>query len=644
METLQDVFQGSRSKEVDYVQYSIYIPQKQDKQTTLSTLQETCALIHSQLQIYLDGYIWQKDRFNLCIAYDEKNDPSYPFLHGVTRFGDCINDEWFIVFLLRQISLQLPEAVITIADNDGDVLLIEAAMELPSWLDPTNSQNRVYVHKGKVHIIPLPTTPAEIMQIPSAGKLGRAQAITLVRQSLVSTEASPSVQSIIGERIKDYPKAAKEEIHRARCILPKQAAFVLCKAPQLLPLAIEAFYLREPISLKACAKMHHFSPIQNDVDAIVRFTKTTYAQTVSQKFYAPKPFHLPPVSKKKEFKAAELGMKVACGLEMLYADERTNQTEGQDKYRFDLDPAWKEFVGNLGRLGYFRGEREGSRVYRQLEEQAKEQFLQSKQNHYIAMEDLDIDDNETFSGGSTLGHISPRLLMDEILKEYSEDALMELLNAEETEDSDEWMNVDPKQLEDLLAQKMGKMKEKMMNDVEQDLEEDNEDGEVPVDLEKIMAQFETFVEGSRSGVDGVEFPGGNIESDQESDDDYDDDDDADKAVSFDMERFMNILKGTIDLAENPNSDPEEMDNDMENINELMREMDREISGHDKINASFEKSAQDIEEDEDAPVDIQLNLVKNVLESFKSQQGLPGPAGNILRQFGVVLPADNEEES
>ncbi|OAD78580.1 SGT1 transcription factor [Phycomyces blakesleeanus NRRL 1555(-)] len=633
------------SKEVDYVQYSIYLPPKQDKQSNLKMLRETCALIHSQLQNYLDGYLWQKDRFNLCIAYDEKNDPSYPFLHGVARFGDCINDEWFIVFLLRQISVQLPEAVITIADNDGDVLLIEAAMELPSWLDPTNSQNRVYVHKGKVHIIPLPTTPAEIMQIPSVGKLGRTQAITIVRQSLVPTEASFSVQAIIQERIKGYPRAAKEEIHRARCILPKQAAFVLLKSPELLPLAIEAFYLREPISLKACAKMNQFSPIHNNVDSIVKFTKTTYAQTVSQKFYAPKPFHLPPITKKKEFNAAELGMKVACGLEMLYADERTNQTEEQEKYRFDLDPAWKEFVSNLGRLGYFRGEREGSHIYRQLEEQAKEQFLQSKKNNVIAMEDLDIEDNETFSGGSVLGQISPRALIDKILKEYSEDALVELLKTEETEDSDEWMNVDPKQLEDLLAQKMGKMKEKMMGDIEQDLEEDNEDGEVPVDLEKIMAQFESFVEGSRSGVDGVEFPGGNDGSDEESDDS--DDEGADRAISFDTDRFMNILKGVLELPEELKKDPVDVDGNMEDtedMDELMREMDKEISGHEKINASFEKSKQDIEEDEDSPVDIQLNLVKNVLESFKSQQGLPGPAGNILRQFGVVLPADNEEDS
>jgi hypothetical protein len=78
----------------------------------------------------------------------------------------------------------------------------------------------------------------------------------------------------------------------------------------------------------------------------------------------------------------------------------------------------------------------------------------------------------------------------------------------------------------------------------------------------------------------------------------------------------------------------------------MEEMDQEIAGHEKITGSFEKQKtqeQPQDEDEDAPVDVQLNLVKNVLESFKSQQGLPGPVGNILSQFGVVLPGDNEQD-
>lgn len=91
---------------------------------------------------------------------------------------------------------------------------------------------------------------------------------------------------------------------------------------------------------------------------------------------------------------------------------------------------------------------------------------------------------------------------------------------------------------------------------------------------------------------------------------------------------MSILKGT----------------SSKDLSEVMDEMDQEIYSHDKISGSFAKMTdKELEEDEDAPVDVQLNLVKNVLESFKSQQGLPGPVGNILNQFGFVLPGDNEQE-
>lgn len=46
-----------------------------------------------------------------------------------------------------------------------------------------------------------------------------------------------------------------------------------------------------------------------------------------------------------------------------------------------------------------------------------------------------------------------------------------------------------------------------------------------------------------------------------------------------------------------------------------------------------------EDDDFQPVNIDLNVVKNTLESFKAQQGLPGPASNILAGFGIKLPQD-----
>jgi hypothetical protein len=42
------------------------------------------------------------------------------------------------------------------------------------------------------------------------------------------------------------------------------------------------------------------------------------------------------------------------------------------------------------------------------------------------------------------------------------------------------------------------------------------------------------------------------------------------------------------------------------------------------------------------VDVDVNLVKSFLDSFSSQQGLPGPASNLLGLRGVQLPRNDKK--
>ena len=62
---------------------------------------------------------------------------------GRTNYGDSVDDEWLIVYLLRELSRQFPEAWIRIVDSDGEFLLIEAASALPNWLESEIADNRV---------------------------------------------------------------------------------------------------------------------------------------------------------------------------------------------------------------------------------------------------------------------------------------------------------------------------------------------------------------------------------------------------------------------------------------------------------------------------------------------------------------------
>jgi hypothetical protein len=64
-------------------------------------------------------------------------------LHGLTNYGDSVDDEWLIVYLLRELSKRFESLWIKVVDTDGEFLLIEAANALPRWLNPEIASNRV---------------------------------------------------------------------------------------------------------------------------------------------------------------------------------------------------------------------------------------------------------------------------------------------------------------------------------------------------------------------------------------------------------------------------------------------------------------------------------------------------------------------
>ncbi|KAH8036959.1 hypothetical protein HPB51_007628 [Rhipicephalus microplus] len=59
---------------------------------------------------------------------------------------------------------------------------------------------------------------------------------------------------------------------------------------------------------------------------------------------------------------------------------------------------------------------------------------------------------------------------------------------------------------------------------------------------------------------------------------------------------------------------------------------------------------DSDDDEEAaggdgyrPIDVNLTALKNILESYSSQEGLPGPAGNLLSAMGISVPRNEDDQ-
>lgn len=81
---------------------------------------------------------------NLCELCVFNFIAEYPSLfYGSCCYGDNIEDEWFVVYVVKELTKTYPNLIAKIVDNDGEFLLIEAADSLPSWADPSNCDNRV---------------------------------------------------------------------------------------------------------------------------------------------------------------------------------------------------------------------------------------------------------------------------------------------------------------------------------------------------------------------------------------------------------------------------------------------------------------------------------------------------------------------
>jgi hypothetical protein len=313
-------------------------------------------------------YLWHRDAWVLRVQHVAEL--AGFALVSQTYFGDCIDDEWFVAYLLFELSRRHPELTCTIGDDDGDILLIEAAAYLPKWLTPDKAENRIFVREGSLHILPLPTSPAEIGVYPVTTPT-LAQALPLLS---TSTLAAQPIQRALQTRIGQYPAKAVENLHHARALLPESAAKVLLASPTLIAPAVAAFYERDPIDMRACAKMELFSPATR-VAAPVTLTRLMYAQLKSQVFQAGKLFGSPPSSAASDVGAHDLGVKIACGLEILANFGRKRRTGPLTEEQLAEHGPWHAYVKRLSVAGYFRDNIEGSKQYRELLHIAQQKYL-----------------------------------------------------------------------------------------------------------------------------------------------------------------------------------------------------------------------------------------------------------------------------
>lgn len=137
-----EIFNRPPSIAEDTLQYTLYLPKNLSDKASAATF---AACIRNYVDTLLPDFIWHRDAFELKLVSDPDPENNACILEGRMRVGDCVDDEWCTVWLLREISAKW-DLAISVFDTDGEFLLIEAAEALPSWVKPTNSKNRVRPH------------------------------------------------------------------------------------------------------------------------------------------------------------------------------------------------------------------------------------------------------------------------------------------------------------------------------------------------------------------------------------------------------------------------------------------------------------------------------------------------------------------
>ena len=454
-------------------------------------------------------------------------------------------------------------------------------------------------------IIPLQQASIAQKTVPVSRPLKLDEARTFIAEEAAKLIHSPAIESEAFFRIRNYPERINETLHHAIITIPRKVAYLLHQNAAHISSATEAFYLRDPIALKPLQAKDSGNlafPPEDLVSISVKFTNIGYAQFKSQQFSTPPAWEgkspLDPGS--KHHIRAEMGMKVTCGFEMLLSDP-----QNQDK---------------------------------------------------VAVREL-------------------RLLLEDL--EAGEDQLPgdeELSRWDQQDDDDRWLDINFEDFEQELAGKARKSSEKKAGSFGEKSTQEN--------LRRMVERFEDFLNDDAAGAEGAELPDSMDFDDDEDTESGSSSDGEDKAVSFDEKEFAQMMREMMgmpadeeeqtqseavhvdDLARIKKLDSDDEDSNEDNeITKVMQRMEDELNEAGALNldptpkgdavkqrVTQEKtigkdgasSVDKIGDNGNEEVNIDFNLVKNLLESYKSQAGMAGPGGNLLNMMGIQLPADADD--
>lgn len=278
---------------------------------------------------------------------------------------------------------------------------------------------QVYINNGHLHLIS--GNENDILPI--------ADGVRSIRSNPTKFIVSKDIQNCIDERIKEFPASIEHNLHRQTVFLPLGVAALLQHNPQFIAPAVQAFCNRDPIDMKACRAMRYFPP-EDRVYTSVVFTKCLYAMIMHNNYLPDRRtgWNIPP-SSSPHFKSHLLGVKIACGFEILASQAKSSTID------FEKDREWQTYLESLKGKNYFQNELEGSKKYQELLVQAKEFYQENRDSMK-----------------------STHIIGDQMLKnlkqlDINKDELRKQEESLPVSDNDSWLNIAPEELDEMLQKR-----------------------------------------------------------------------------------------------------------------------------------------------------------------------------------------------
>lgn len=200
-------------------------------------------------------------------------------MHGITRCGECLQDEHAFILLLCKTCQVYPEAYARITNEMGELLMIMGSKEyVPEDEDAVEyERNNNWIHGGVFERIPF-EAGAELGELSVASEFSIADAYNYIKTGN-ELEFVPELDEAALGFVGSFLEDVESGFQRVKVYIPRVVAAILNSRPKTISLAHHEFEFSEKYDSvnETFPDLKHFDVTEDMVEMVVRVPKLVFA-------------------------------------------------------------------------------------------------------------------------------------------------------------------------------------------------------------------------------------------------------------------------------------------------------------------------------------------------------------------------------